>query len=1275
MKSHLPRLRPLCTAVRSLPCSHLADTAKKITKRLSSSLPARLSIALVCALVAAAPAHAAIDFVADFEGTANPIYDLFDNDNLKLADYGSKGDGWFSSDYAWANGTGPALAGIKYADFAQDGGSGARIRSMAYVITDNKATKGVVTGSIDVRHQSLFWGAKVWGVRDSDPATPGIQWDGFFDLTGGTTLGVGPLRVLDLNDYANLDANYGGTGANLYNGSNIVDLGATFSALGADTSSATWRTLTFSYDLGTTGYDMIVIEFAQQNGNNGLDNLVMGNTSGTGGTPGTGQGASDVTVAFTGTGTFPGGETFLAAVVPDVTVTLGFTIGYNGVISLDASTNHPSGTFADIVNGWDNPNVGAVTDTALFGKQFTLIGSAAGGEGCLSFTGLGGGGLGIQSEDSNRVDGLNYGANGTISTPETLFWTLDAPLDLAIDLRTWSFLNGAGGDMRVSSSVTNRDFPDISTAAGSFALDSMQLGHGDYLTFGEIPTVGQTSGAAIAGFSFTVVSRVVPSPPRGSIFCERWENTTFYSTHDLVANTRFYGSPDMSANEVPTASNFLYAGTYGSARTRGWITIPVTGKYRFWLSARSGAQLLLSEVGGKYAKRVIAELNPEVGTGTGMPRDTENLWDAHVSQMSEEIHLTAGQTYYLETVQTNGHGRLPHASIAWARPGMPRTPMDYAFVHPYTPTADDADDDYLPDAWETLHGLNPADNGLADITRQGERGDFDGDSLANREEYLLGTDPANPDTDGDGLSDFDEIHSYGTDPAVSDAPSGLVVGTLDLTTYTTTGSPWTLTSQGLIPPAFRGSISWNFSVPGDGFWLLDVATTLLGDLYLQESVDFRVLIDGIPMALQTLHYGNSREALLRIFTPYLTAGGHTLVLEINNTVTRRMVGIRSINVIQPQGADLNQDGIPDWVATQIFGENTLTPPAAASRTSPVCLEGSARVRTLTTLNGALVTPGLDLSHWYAALPLDPSAPADYLLSFETGFSQTGAIVWQPTNIFAAETLIIRKGDSLMLTAQLLTGSTGEAVTLTFGPEGWDGTPGASGTSQIQLASDLDHHIHTLTAAGTYKVRATRPDGTTALATVIVRQADFPQAPKDLFASVPGTLIFPTAAVSPALYFEGGESLRVVNPCTFTNGANGTLTIQTYPERTGAYNMIARLHQGGPILGTRPLHGMGLSDVLQNNSSFVYASNDFSGYNVLRAPITITDFPAGTTLVVTIFRPGVSFLDGSKTLTLTAADFDSNGTYNLEFLFSADLDGGYCHYIDIYAPDGAYLGRR
>jgi hypothetical protein len=42
--------------------------------------------------------------------------------------------------------------------------------------------------------------------------------------------------------------------------------------------------------------------------------------------------------------------------------------------------------------------------------------------------------------------------------------------------------------------------------------------------------------------------------------------------------------------------------------------------------------------------------------------------------------------------------------------------------------------------------------------------DPDHDGLTNLEEYQHGTDPTNPDTDGDGLSDGDEVHFYGSDP-------------------------------------------------------------------------------------------------------------------------------------------------------------------------------------------------------------------------------------------------------------------------------------------------------------------------------------------------------------------------------------------------------------------------------------------------------------------------------------------------------------------------------
>ncbi|MBV1928595.1 MAG: DUF11 domain-containing protein [Gammaproteobacteria bacterium] len=58
----------------------------------------------------------------------------------------------------------------------------------------------------------------------------------------------------------------------------------------------------------------------------------------------------------------------------------------------------------------------------------------------------------------------------------------------------------------------------------------------------------------------------------------------------------------------------------------------------------------------------------------------------------------------------------------------------------------DADGDGLPDSWELEHGLNPFNAADADA-------DWDGDNLTSLDEYQLGTDPNNVDTDGDGEND------------------------------------------------------------------------------------------------------------------------------------------------------------------------------------------------------------------------------------------------------------------------------------------------------------------------------------------------------------------------------------------------------------------------------------------------------------------------------------------------------------------------------------------
>lgn len=80
----------------------------------------------------------------------------------------------------------------------------------------------------------------------------------------------------------------------------------------------------------------------------------------------------------------------------------------------------------------------------------------------------------------------------------------------------------------------------------------------------------------------------------------------------------------------------------------------------------------------------------------------------------------------------------------------------------------DTDGDDLPDGWEVRYGFNPLSMQGLPYSMQDGASDYDHDGLTAMEEFSLGTNPNNSDTDGDGMPEGWEVN-HGLNPLVIDA--------------------------------------------------------------------------------------------------------------------------------------------------------------------------------------------------------------------------------------------------------------------------------------------------------------------------------------------------------------------------------------------------------------------------------------------------------------------------------------------------------------------------
>lgn len=730
----------------------------------------------------------------------------------------------------------------------------------------------------------------------------------------------------------------------------------------------------------------------------------------------------------------------------------------------------------------------------------------------------------------------------------------------------------------------------------------------------------------------------------GGLTMELWSNMSQYSTRELVASRRFYDPPQsISLTQSSSTGEQTTPTTYFATRMRGRLVAPATGPYRFWISGRNGVELYLSTDSTKYAKRRIAGINPELGTGTGIGYNDSILWDQFASQQSAVVYLVKDQEYFIETLQSNGHVAGAHVSLAWAPPGEGRAPIPAGRLRTYFTEAADADDDYLPDSWEIQYGLDALDNGRTDLARQGERGDYDKDGLTNREEYLLGTNPTVSDTDGDGESDGNEVNGLGSNPLVASSIMDTFLSEVALDSYVSSSTLWTMTSGGLLADSFRGEATWNFSTPSDGNWLFRLDLELMGITYGEEEVPIVIKVDGKTVIRKDVRFGSGRFGLLQALSPWLLAGNHQISVLVDNSLARRTVRLVSLKIFAPDNAAL--------ALSQ--GNRTLSHPASI-RTSPAFIEGYARDAGSVTVNSVPAQIGTGDGHWYANVPLANVPTAQpYTLQYEQGWQDSGTITWQATNVMDGETLTIRCNDSLRV------GAWGDdpAMTSTV-----TSSPGGTHALTGQETTTL-----TFPTAGVFTVTGTLQSGASATLTVnVIAPPSFSAATVDVLENVVRTL---SVNAAPQVMFDTQDDLcRLSISRTTATASIGIIAAQ--PVELG---VAARLFNDGPILSILRVNVIGISDAMQNDLTST-SSSGITGYKLLQTPLTALNLPSGARIDVSIFRAGVMFPNGTTLKSVYPSNF-TNGSVMLQFLFPLGMAGGYCHNLLVYDRNGIYLGKR
>ena len=574
----------------------------------------------------------------------------------------------------------------------------------------------------------------------------------------------------------------------------------------------------------------------------------------------------------------------------------------------------------------------------------------------------------------------------------------------------------------------------------------------------------------------------------------------------------------------------------------------------------------------------------------------------------------------------------------------------------------DTDGDGLPDGWEIANGTDPfAPDALADP---------DGDGLVNLDEMRFGSNPFASDTDGDGVGDLFEIRNSRSNPLVSDMAwetaadiGGRVLGA---SASGSTGT-WRTESDGTIFAAERaGSLTWNLEVPVGGADALAVSVGQHCVYSKAGTFDLSLYVDGLFVARQvvTAPYGTRTDAFF--FLPEIPSGEHEFRLVWRNWEVNTFLAVHDLRFVSFGGADADGNGVPDWKDYRAAESSALGELPLESLVSPLCIEGRDLWRDILDVdveypetNAVFATVKTIGDGFYADIPLPEDGTATISLH-DRSLAESFSVLWRDFDVFdgeyATNAIVIRTGDALKI-APHDGGESEVSICRASNSGAWAAvTNWAESVSTPYVFETQGMYLVTVSREGLF-------GSYVGYALVDVVRSRFPKRNPAILLDAGQTLSCPD--LSPRNVLEHDAELQLGAE---VSGSGVTLSLLTHADRD--LGLVSRLFDGGAISDA-----VQVTPMWADNGTYYRVADTFAdGSQLVEVSLLLGAVPEGTTVTLTIFVSGVTFDDGTRTKTLTAADFDENGHCTIRFIRARGVKTSVCHSTRIY-QDGKLIYKN